>query len=70
MQSLAVGNGFTDPDSDVATSAPNPAAKALAYALFAVVLAAVGLGIAYIVAHGFGYSITWVDSIVPVVKKK
>ena len=70
VQSLAVGNGFTDPDSDVATSAPNPAAKALAYALFAVVLAAVGLGIAYIVAHGFGYSITWVDSIVPVVKKK
>lgn len=70
VRSLAVGEGYVDAESTVPTASPNLARKALAYLLFAIVLAAVCLGLAYIVAHGFGYSITWVDSIIPVVKKK
>ncbi len=43
--------------------------KTLAWLLFLVVILGVLLGLAYIVAHGFGYAITF-DGILPIVKKK
>nr|NLI50882.1 hypothetical protein [Propionibacterium sp.] len=43
--------------------------RAAAYVSFAVVVLAVLLGLSYIVAHGFGYVITF-DGIIPVVRPK
>lgn len=43
--------------------------RTLAVLTFALVLAAVLLGLGYIVAHGFGYAITF-DGLLPIVKKK
>ena len=44
---------------DLPDRAANPAGKLVAGALFAVVLMAVLLGLSYIVAHGFGYTLVW-----------
>lgn len=43
--------------------------RAIAVLMYAIVLLAVLLGLTYIVAHGFGYLITF-DGVVPVVTKK
>lgn len=43
--------------------------RAVAALVYALVLVAVVLALSYIVAHGFGYTITF-DGILPVVKKK
>lgn len=43
--------------------------RVFAALVFAVVVAAVALGLAYIVAHGFGYLITF-DGLLPVIRKK
>lgn len=43
--------------------------RLLAYLVFGVVLLAVTLGLAYIVAHGFGYKITF-DGLWPVIREK
>jgi hypothetical protein len=56
------------PDS-AGAGLPSAVHRALAYLAFAVVLLAVFLGLSYIVAHGFGYTITF-DGIWPVVKEK
>ncbi len=53
MKSIAWANG------DLPDRAANPAGKLVAGALFAVVLLAVLLGLSYIVAHGFGYTLVW-----------
>lgn len=53
VKSIAWANG------DLPDRAANPAGKAIAGLLFAVVLLAVLLGIGYIVAHGFGYTLSW-----------
>ncbi len=43
--------------------------KSLAYAAFALALAAVGLGLAYIIAHGFGVRIVF-EGLIPVIVEK
>lgn len=43
--------------------------RALAYASFALVVVAVLLGLGYIVAHGFGYTIAF-QGILPVIRPK
>ena len=53
VKSIAWANG------DLPGRAANPAGKVVAGLLFAVVLIAVMLGIGYIVAHGFGYTLGW-----------
>ena len=53
VKSIAWANG------DLPGRAANPAGKVVAGLLFAVVLVAVMLGIGYIVAHGFGYTLGW-----------
>lgn len=53
----------------VARAAANPWGKVAAGLLFAVVLAAIALGITYIVAHGFGYSLGF-NGILPTLSKK
>lgn len=53
VKSLAWANG------DLAGTPRNPAGRVLAAVLFAFVLLAILLGIGYIVAHGFGYVISW-----------
>jgi len=52
IRSLAWGAGG-------GVSAPRPAGKILAYALFAVVILGVLLGLTYIVASGFGKTISF-----------
>ncbi len=71
VRSLAWGQGDTaiTPDGVTTTAKGNPMGTVLAYVLFAFVLTAIGLGITYIVAHGFGYSLVF-DSIIPSLKKK
>lgn len=54
---------------DLPDRAANPAGKVLAGALFAVVLLAVLLGLSYIVAHGFGYTIAF-DGLMPSISKR
>lgn len=63
VKSVAWANG------DLDGTPRNPAGKAVAGALFAVVVLAIVLGISYIVAHGFGYVIGW-DGLLPSVTKK
>ncbi|HMQ37384.1 MAG TPA: hypothetical protein PKE46_06885 [Micropruina sp.] len=53
VKSLAWANG------DLPGAARNPAGRVVAVALFSIVLLAILLGISYIVAHGFGYTITF-----------
>ena len=43
--------------------------RAIAYALFAIVVLAILLGLSYIIAHGFGWSIGF-NGIVPTFTKK
>lgn len=51
-------------DADATDHVPHPAAKAVAYLCFAVVLLAVATGIGIIVAHGFGVQLVF-DGPVP-----
>jgi hypothetical protein len=51
------------------TSRPHPVGRAIAYALFAIVIISVALGIGYIVAHGFGMTLTF-NGLMPVFSKK
>lgn len=48
---------------------PAAAHRAAAYAIFAVVVLAVLLGLGYIIAHGFGYTIAF-DGLLPVLRAK
>ncbi len=43
--------------------------RTIAIVVFAVVVLAILLGLSYIVAHGFGYSVAF-DGLAPIVKKK
>lgn len=64
LRQLAWANG-----EGTSSIRPHPIGKVIAYLLFAVVILAIALGIAYITAHGFGYSITF-DGLMPIIKKK
>ncbi|MFT4218863.1 MAG: hypothetical protein QM619_17030 [Micropruina sp.] len=63
VKSLAWANG------DLPDRARNPLGRVFAIALFSVVLLAIVLGISYIVAHGFGYTLTF-DGILPSITKR
>lgn len=56
IRSLAWGAGG---DAEVDHAAPNPIGKVLAVVCFAVVLAAIALGITIIVATGFGKEVSF-----------
>ncbi|WP_298130249.1 hypothetical protein [Micropruina sp.] len=58
VKSIAWANG------DLPDTARNPFGRVLAVVLFAVVLLAIAIGIGYIVAHGFGYTLTF-DGLLP-----
>ena len=65
LRQLAAANG-----ADSAPQAGSLAVhRALAVIIFAVVIGAVLLGLAFITAHGFGFTITF-DGVLPVIKKK
>ena len=53
VKSIAWANG------DLPGAARNPFGRVVAVALFAVVVSAILLGLSYIVAHGFGYTLVW-----------
>jgi hypothetical protein len=63
VKSLAWAHG------DLPDTARNPFGRWLAVLLFAVVLLAIVLGIGYIVAHGFGYTIAF-DGLMPSISKR
>ena len=63
VKSLAWANG------DLPGTARNPVGRVFAVVLFSIVLLAIALGISYIVAHGFGYTITF-DGPLPSIAKR
>jgi len=63
VKSLAWANG------DLPGRQANPLGRVIAVVLFSIVVMAVVLGLGYIVAHGFGYSIVW-DGMQPTISKK
>lgn len=63
VKSLAWAHG------DLPGTPRNPFGRVVAVALFAVVLLAIMLGIGYIVAHGFGYTLTFDGGLPGVVRK-
>ena len=63
VKSLAWANG------DLPGAARNPLGRVFAIALFSIVLLAIVLGISYIVAHGFGYTIAF-DGVLPSIVKR
>lgn len=70
VRSLAWGaGGDAEAHGEGVTPVPHALGKVIAYALFAVVIAAVALGIGYIVAHGLGMTITF-DGLRPVLTPK
>jgi hypothetical protein len=66
IRALAFGAGG---DAEVNGGRPHPAGKILAYALFAIVVLGVLLGITFIVASGFGKTISF-DHIFPAIVDK
>lgn len=63
---MAVGAGG---DAEIGHQAAHPAFKALGYVIFALVLAAIALGLAIIVSSGFGYNVSF-NNIFPTFVKK
>ena len=53
VKSQAWANG------DLPDRPANPAGRVVAVALYSLVVLAILLGISYIVAHGFGYTLAW-----------
>ncbi|MFZ1411220.1 MAG: hypothetical protein WAS07_07175 [Micropruina sp.] len=51
------------------TSRPHPIGRVIAYVLFGIVLLSVALGIGYIVAHGFGMTLSF-NGMMPVFTQK
>lgn len=70
IRALAWGTGG---DAEIHDSSvvlkPHPLGRAIAYTMFALVILAVLLGIAYIVVHGLGWTVTF-NGIWPVVTPK
>ncbi|GAA0487941.1 hypothetical protein Ade02nite_12190 [Paractinoplanes deccanensis] len=66
IRSLAWGAGG---DAEVSHARPNPLGTVLGYALFAIVILGVLLGITFIVASGFGKTISF-DHIYPTIVDK
>ncbi|MCW3157029.1 hypothetical protein [Micropruina sonneratiae] len=63
VKSIAWANG------DLPGTPANPLGKVIAGVLFFAVVAAVALGITYIVAHGFGYTVGF-DGLLPHIVKR
>ena len=63
VKSIAWANG------DLPGTGRNPLGRVVAGVLFAIVLLAIALGIGYIVAHGFGYTIAF-DGVLPSIVKR
>ncbi len=63
VKSIAWANG------DLPDSGRNPLGRVVAVLLFAVVLLAIALGLGYIVAHGFGYTLAF-DGLLPSIVKR
>lgn len=66
VRSMAYGTGG---DAEVDHQAPHPIGKLVAVVCFAVVLAAIALGITFIVASGFGKELSF-EHIYPILKDK
>ncbi|MEV4347551.1 hypothetical protein AB0J83_24115 [Actinoplanes sp. NPDC049596] len=66
IRSLAWGAGG---DAEVSHARPNPAGKVIGYLLFAIVIFGVLLGITFIVASGFGKTISF-EHIFPTIVDK
>ncbi|MCE1177815.1 MAG: hypothetical protein LWW86_02100 [Micrococcales bacterium] len=66
IRALAYGVGG---DAEVSHEQPHPVGKLLAALCFAVVLGGIGLGIAIVVASGFGKAVSF-EHIVPVIVDK
>lgn len=66
IRSLAYGVGG---DAEVSHAAPHPIGRVGAYVCFALVLAAIALGITFIVASGFGKVLSF-EHIYPVLQDK
>lgn len=70
VRSLAWGSGGdAEAHAEGVLPAPNVLGRLVAYALFAVVIAAIALGIGYIIAHGLGMTITF-NGLMPVFTPK
>ena len=70
VRSLAYGAGDADvPGSGVASPARSAIGKGIAVVLFAVVVLAILLGIAYIVAGGFGKTLSF-EHVIPAIVDK
>ncbi|MFT3969362.1 MAG: hypothetical protein QM695_03555 [Micropruina sp.] len=63
VKSIAWANG------DLPDTRRNPLGRVVAVLLFTVVLLAIAFGISYIVAHGFGYTLTF-DGVLPSIVKR
>lgn len=70
VRSLAWGSGGdAEAHAEGILPAPHILGRVVAYALFSVVVAAISLGIGYIIAHGLGMTITF-DGLIPVFTPK
>lgn len=56
VRSMAMGVGG---DAELGTAQPHPAGKILAFAIFGVVILAIGIGIAIVVASGLGMAVSF-----------
>jgi hypothetical protein len=68
-QAWGAGDLATITAEGVTTSQRNPLGTVLAWVLFGIVVLSVLVGISYIVAHGFGYTLGF-DGLLPTFKKK
>jgi hypothetical protein len=70
IRALAWGAGGDAEISDTGvTLKPHPLGRVIAYAMFAIVVLAVLLGVGYIVAHGLGWELTF-NGVLPEFTKK
>ena len=70
IRALAWGSGGeAEVHGDGVVLKPHPVGRVVAYTTFALVIACVLLGLAYIVAHGLGWTLTF-NGIVPVFMPK
>ena len=66
IRAMAIGDGGS---AEVSTARARPAMKLVAYLCFAVVVAVVAVGLAVIIASGFGYHLSFGNGFPPFVKK-
>ena len=69
VRALAYGQGDAGPVGDGSRTATHPVGRLVAFACFAVVVAAVALGILFIVTSGFGKVVSF-EHVYPVIADK